>query len=248
VYNVSEIDYQTVTSIYVNVTTGAILAMALKYAGSGNMEVVTTIKKHIDHLKSMKVIQCLFANDPMNKNCIDQYELFTLLCTSILSLSIVMAGTCDISCLKIMRVIRKKFQDSKVFHYGFSMAINIAIGFIFLGYGNYTFNTNDMSIAALLISVFPQFPSTPGENRWHLQALRHFYVLAMEEKIFHAVDVDTNKVVNVNAQMDFEFEGKVVTENVQTPVLLQENKKLFQVRIRDSDYFDVDFTFQNSRT
>ncbi len=37
VYNVSEIDYQTVTSIYVNVTTGAILAMALKYAGSGNM-------------------------------------------------------------------------------------------------------------------------------------------------------------------------------------------------------------------
>lgn len=247
-YNVSEIDYQTVTSIYVNVTTGAILAMALKYAGSGNMEVVTTIKKHIDHLKSMKVIQCLFANDPMNKNCIDQYELFTLLCTSILSLSIVMAGTCDISCLKIMRVIRKKFQDSKVFHYGFSMAINMAIGFIFLGYGNYTFNTNDMSIAALLISVFPQFPSTPGENRWHLQALRHFYVLAMEEKIFHAVDVDTNKVVNVNAQMDFEFEGRVVTENVQTPVLLQENKKLLQVRIRDSDYFDVDFTFQNSRT
>ncbi len=43
----------------------------------------------------------------------------------------------------------------------------------------------------------------------------------MEEKIFHAVDVDTNKVVNVNAQMDFEIEGKVFTENVQTPVLLQ---------------------------
>jgi len=108
-----------------------------------------------------------------------------------------------------------------VFHYGFSLAVNIAIGYIFLGYGNYTFNTSDMSIAALLISVYPQFPSTPGENRWHLQALRHFYVLAMEEKIFHAVDVDTNKVVNVNAQMDFEYEGRIFTENVQTPVLLQ---------------------------
>ncbi len=47
VYNVSEIDYQTVTSIYVNVTTGAVLAMALKYAGSGNINVVATIKKHI---------------------------------------------------------------------------------------------------------------------------------------------------------------------------------------------------------
>lgn len=90
-----------------------------------------------------------------------------------------MAGTCDIESLKLVRVIRKKFQDSKVFHYGFSMAINMAIGFIFLGYGNYTFNREDMSIAALLISIYPQFPNAPGDNRWHLQALRHFYVLAM---------------------------------------------------------------------
>lgn len=58
VYNVSEIDYQTVTSIYVNVTTGAILSMALKYAGSGNPIVLATIRKHIDHLKLMKIIKC----------------------------------------------------------------------------------------------------------------------------------------------------------------------------------------------
>ncbi len=77
-------------------TTGAILAMALKHAGSGNAQVVATIKKHIEHLKQMKIIKCEFANDPMNKNCIDQYELFTLLCCSILALSIVMAGSCDI--------------------------------------------------------------------------------------------------------------------------------------------------------
>lgn len=115
----------------------------------------------------------------MNKNCIDQYELSTLLSCTILSLAIVMAGSCDIESLKIIRIIRKKFQDSKVFHYGFSMAVNMAIGFLFLGYGNYTFNTHDMSIAALLISIYPQFSNTPGDNRWHLQALRHFYVLAM---------------------------------------------------------------------
>lgn len=48
--------------------------------------------------------------------------------------------------------------------------------------------------------------------------------------------------------MDFQYEGKVFTENLQTPVLLQENKKLLQLRIRDPDYFDVDFTFQDSKT
>jgi len=63
------------------------------------------------------------------------------------------------------------------------MAVNMAIGFILLGYGNYTFNTNDMSIAALLISIFPQFP----------------------------------------------------------------NKKLVQIKIRDPDYFDVDFAFVNTK-
>jgi anaphase-promoting complex subunit 1 len=52
------------------------------------------------------------------------------------------------------------------------------------------------------------FPNAPGDNRWHLQALRHFYVLAMEEKIFHSVDVDANKVVNVAARMTFLADGE----------------------------------------
>lgn len=157
-----------------------------------------------------------------------------------------MAGTCDIGCLNIVKMLRKKFQDAKVFHYGFGMAINMAIGFIFLGYGNYTFNRENMSIAALLISIFPQFPNSPTDNKWHLQALRHFYVLAMEEKIFHTVDVDTNKVISVSTEMEFLVNDKLVRETHHTPILLQESKKLVHVRIRDEDYFDSDFSFKNS--
>lgn len=204
---------------------------------------MAAIKLHIEQLKGLRTIKCEFANDPLNKNCIDQYELFSLLSTSILSLSLIMAGTCDIECLKLIRVIRKKFQDSKVFHYGFSMALNMALGFIFLGYGNYTFNREDMSIASLLISIFPQFPNSPTDNKWHLQALRHFYVLAMEEKIFHAVDVDTNKVITVSAELEFlvnedrkgQQSGKAQQQRqVQnTPILLQESKRLLHVRIKD---------------
>lgn len=179
-YNVSEIDYQTITTIYLSVMTGCVLAMAFKHAGTGSLAVVNTIKEHIEHLKNVRIIKCEFGNDPLNKNSIDQYEQFSMLSASLLALSIVMAGSCDIDCLKLIRIIRKKFQDSKVFHYGFSMAINMAIGFVFLGFGNFTFNREDMSIAALLISIFPQFPNSPSDNKWHLQALRHFYVLAME--------------------------------------------------------------------
>ena len=108
----------------------------------------------------------------------------------------------------------------------------MALGFVFLGYGNYTFNREDMSVASLLICIFPQFPNSPTDNKWHLQALRHFYVLAMEEKIFHAVDVDTNKVITVNTEMEFQINEdkkgsshnrsvQTVTQVQNTPVLLQ---------------------------
>ncbi len=115
-----------------------------------------------------------------------------MLCSSVLALSLVMAGSCNLECLSMIKGIRKRINDTKVFHYGLSMAINMAIGFLFLGYGSYTFNTSNKSIGALLITIYPVFPNSPSDNKWHLQALRHFYVLAMEEKIFHAIDVDSN--------------------------------------------------------
>jgi anaphase-promoting complex subunit 1 len=246
VYNVAEIDYHTITVIFASIMTGAVVAMGMKYAGTGDKKAVATIQWHIDRLRSMKILKCELANDPMNKNSIDQYNLFTLLCVSMLSLSLLMAVTCDVECLKIARVIRKRIQETANFHYGFNMAVNMAIGFLCLGYGNYSFNRSDMSIAALLISIYPYFPNSPSDNKWHLQALRHFYVLAVEEKVFHAVDVDTNKVVNVNLEMQFEVDNTLVSEQLHTPVLLQESRKLTALKIRDEDFFDVDFAFDRT--
>jgi anaphase-promoting complex subunit 1 len=65
-------------------------------------------------------------------------------------------------------------------HYGFNLAVNMAFGFLCLGNGSYSFNTSNLSIAALLISVYPVFPNLPQNNKQHLQALRNFYVFAIE--------------------------------------------------------------------
>jgi len=45
------------------------------------------------------------------------------------------AGTSDVESIKLARMIRKRLQDSGVFHYGFNMAVNMAIGFLALGKG-----------------------------------------------------------------------------------------------------------------
>lgn len=120
----------------------------------------------------------------------------------------------------------------------------MAIGFICLGYGNYSFNRSDLAIASLLISVYPLFPNSPSDNKWHLQALRHFYVLAVEEKVFHAVDVDTNKVVNAKVEMTFLIGNEAKKEKLNTPILLQESKKLLSIRVVDDNYFNIDLSFE----
>jgi len=58
VYNVSEIDYQTITTIYLSVITGAIIALSLRYSGTGNPYVVRIIREHIEHLRGVKITKC----------------------------------------------------------------------------------------------------------------------------------------------------------------------------------------------
>jgi hypothetical protein len=58
VYNVSEIDYQTITMIYLSVITGSLIALSLRYAGTGNQGLVRIIRDHIEHLKSVKITKC----------------------------------------------------------------------------------------------------------------------------------------------------------------------------------------------
>lgn len=41
---------------------------------------------------------------------------------------------------------------------------------------------------------------------------------------------------------------QIVTQTQNTPILLQESKKLLHVRIKDEDYYDVDFSFVNTKT
>ncbi len=71
------------------------------------------------------------------------------------------------------------------------MALHMAIGFLFLGGGRYTLSTSASAIAVLVCALYPRFPIHTGDNRYHLQAFRHLYVLAIEPRCIEARDVDT---------------------------------------------------------
>jgi hypothetical protein len=67
-----------------------------------------------------------------------------------------MAGTGDAECFRALRVIRKRLDLDM--HYGHNMAVNMALGILFLGSGAFTLSRSKFAIASLLCSLYPIFP------------------------------------------------------------------------------------------
>ena len=88
-----------------------------------------------------------------NKNVIDRNTVETCLCVSAFAMSMVMAGTGDAECFRALRVLRKRFEVEM--HYGYNMAVNMSLGFLFLGSGAFTFARSDLAIAALICALYP---------------------------------------------------------------------------------------------
>ena len=141
---------------------------------------------HIKNLTNVDILTNVFCHNEQAKLKLDYYSLFNFLSSMSLALSILMAGSCDTESLKVLKNIKALIKQTSNIkgEYGFNMAIHMAIGFIFLGNGAYTFGNNDSQLVYLLLSVYPVFPEYFNDNRYHLQAFRHFYVLAIEENLF----------------------------------------------------------------
>ena len=57
------------------------------------------------------------------------------------------------------------------------------------------------SIAALVAALYPRYPLNTTDNRYHLQAFRHLYVLAVQPRCVEAIDVDTGSSCYVPLQV-----------------------------------------------
>lgn len=109
---------------------------------------------------------------------------------------------------------------------------------IFLGQGQYTLSRSNKAIAGLFCSVYPVFPISPSDNRFHLQALRHFYVFALETRLLQAKDIDSGDFVKIKVQVEMMREGKVVTETINTPEIV--NGSIVSVTVKDDEmYHDI---------
>ncbi|XP_008202865.1 anaphase-promoting complex subunit 1 [Nasonia vitripennis] len=235
--NISEpIDLETINQAYCNIIAGACMAVGLKYAGTENMIAFNTL---YHFLKMFMTLSHKSVAELAGKATIE-----TCLNVVLLAASIVMAGTGNLDILRVCRYMRTRVgPTNSVVTYGSHVATHMALGFLFLGGGSYTLSNDPSSVAALVISLFPKFPTHSNDNRYHLQALRHFYVLATEPRLLLPKDIDNKKYcyakIRLTFQSDSQNEGQKIV--LKAPCLVPQLDRLDKIELDDDRYWKITF-------
>ncbi|KAG8067808.1 hypothetical protein GUJ93_ZPchr0005g14946 [Zizania palustris] len=237
-----EFDTEALFQAYVNIVTGACIALGLKYAGSRNSDAQELLYAYAVHfLNEIKHVP-IQAPSILPKGLLQHVDRGTLeLCLHliVLSLSVVMAGSGHLQTFRLLRYLRGRSSTEGQVNYGLQMAVSLAIGFLFLGGGTHTFSTSNSAVAALLVTLYPRLPTGPNDNRCHLQAFRHLYVIATEPRWVQTVDVDTGLPVYCPLEVTVaETEYYDETNYCEvTPCLLPERSVLKSIRVCGPRYW-----------
>ncbi|XP_035421289.1 anaphase-promoting complex subunit 1 isoform X2 [Cygnus atratus] len=226
-----DLSLETLAQAHVYIIAGACLSLGFRFAGSENLAAFNCLYKY-----ATDFLKCLSAP---TASITGHYNLETCLSVLLLSLAMVMAGSGNLKVLQLCRFMHKKTGGEM--NYGFHLAHHMALGLLFLGGGRYSLSTSNSSIAALLCALYPHFPVHSTDNRYHLQALRHLYVLAAEPRLLTPVDVDSN--TPCYALIEVTYKGTQwyaeATEELMAPTLLPELHLLKQIRVKGPRYWEL---------
>ncbi|XP_054720739.1 LOW QUALITY PROTEIN: anaphase-promoting complex subunit 1-like [Uloborus diversus] len=232
----SDVDYETMSQAYCNIIAGCCFCIGLKFAGSANNEAFEILMQYTKHFLT---ISRKSIGDQAGRSTME-----TCLNVVVLSLAMVMAGTGDLEVIRICRHLRSRIgQASSYVLYGSHMVTHMALGLLFLGGGRYSLSTSPLSIGALVCAFFPKFPQHSNDNRYHLQAFYHLYVLAIEPRVIIPRLLGANKPVYINIKVVFKDtpDYKDAEYTVKAPCLLPELKFLKKVIVEDSRYWPIVF-------
>ncbi|XP_050212163.1 anaphase-promoting complex subunit 1 isoform X2 [Mercurialis annua] len=237
--DIDEMDAETFVQAYVNIVTGACISLGLRFAGTRDGNVQELLYGYaVYFLNEIKPVSATSANTSVKglSRYIDRGTLEICLHLIVLSLSVIMAGSGHLQTFRLLRFLWGRCSADGHANYGIQMAVSLAIGFLFLGGGTRTFSTSNNSIAALLITLYPRLPTGPNDNRCHLQAFRHLYVLATEARWIQTVDVDSGLPVYAPLEVTIrETENYAETSFCEvTPCILPQRAITMEIGQADS--------------
>lgn len=235
---------QTVDSLtsedlpFYNIITGLCFSIALRFAGSASIEARDVLIFYLHELTRICQIEANTFDKKLTRNTIRN-------CQDLLALAAatVMAGTGDLVVFRQLRSMHGR--DDNETPYGSHLAAHLAVGALFLGGGTFTFGTSNIAIASLLVAFYPIFPSSVQDNKSHLQAFRHFWVLAAEARCLVTRDIDTNQPVPIPITITLR-NGEQIQRH--TPCLLPELDRIKTVRTSSGEYWNVVLDMESNPT
>ncbi|VBB30275.1 unnamed protein product [Acanthocheilonema viteae] len=232
------VDKQTIAQTYLNVVAGACFAMAIRFASTWNSEAFNIIWYYI------KMVLPPDAQQICSKLSLAAgvTTCLNVLGTLINSLGILMAGSGNLQVLRLCRFLRTRITLPEAYRdntsHSLYTAANTVMGMLMLGRGRYALKTDDLSVAALVISFFPISPHTLNDNRTYLQPLRLLWVIAAEERLLCSVDADTEELVALEVEITFKGSKVMYPDvlNVRTPCIIPELSLLNKIQIGGQEY------------
>ncbi|GLB44114.1 putative anaphase promoting complex subunit 1 [Lyophyllum shimeji] len=220
---------------YYNILAGSCFVVGLKYAGTARQAAYMMIIRYFDMFTRL-----VYSNGPAFDHKIKRSAYRDGLNLISISLSMVMAGTGEITCFRRLRYAYGMYQQAmyhQPFKYGIHMATHIAIGLLFLGGGRFTLGTSDAAIACMVTAFFPRFHAMSSDNKSYLQALRHLWVLAVEPRCLTARDVDSTEVVYLPVKITMKEGNDIGTTQLISPTLIPDLDKLLSIRVDTPRYW-----------
>lgn len=214
---------------YLNILAGLSLSLGLRYAGTGLLEVRNLLCGQLDQFMYI----CRMPSTNYDKR-LTQITARNCQDTVALAAACVMAGTGDLQVFRRLRALHGRTDAETPF--GSHLAAHMAIGLLFLGGGTHSLSTSNVAVASLLCAFYPLFPTTVLDNKSHLQAFRHFWVLAAEPRCLVVRDIDTNRPLSLPVMVKLR---NGVTLPMTAPCLLPDFETIATVVTTDPEYWPV---------
>ncbi|KAI5304878.1 Anaphase-promoting complex subunit 1 [Ascosphaera pollenicola] len=220
-----------------DILAGLCFAIGLRFAGSGSTEARDILLHYLDQFKRICSLDTYNYDRRLTRNAVRN-------CQDVVALSAaaVMAGTGDIPVFRRLRSLHGRVDADTPF--GSHMAAHMAVGLLFLGGGTFTLGTSNLAIASLLCAFYPNFPTNFLDNKCHLQALRHLWVLAVEPRCLVPRDIDTRRAMSVPITLNFRS-GK--TRETTAPCLLPDLSELATIVLQSPDHWELTLDFAESQ-
>ncbi|KAF2707454.1 hypothetical protein K504DRAFT_437062 [Pleomassaria siparia CBS 279.74] len=221
---------------FFNILAGLLWSVSLKYAGTGDVKARDFLIRYLDQFIRICKIPSLRYDAKLTRNTVRNCQDLVAL-----SAATVMAGTGDLDVFRRLRGLHGRVGPDTP--YGSHLAAHMAFGVLFIAGGTHTFSTSNKAIASLICAFYPLYPMDVQDSRAHLQAFRHFWVLAAEPRCLIVRDVDTGRATSmaITLRLKDSTERRLVA-----PCLLPELHTIDRIETVDVAYWPTTLDFINN--